>query len=155
MAPCGCGAGTRNGRACAPTTCQKWRWVLDAADELVRLLHVDDRLEALSDAELLERVVRVPEDQRLEQVLRWSNGAFRTVDASLVRDGGLKPRADVDPPLAAVLARVDGTRTIDQVLEHAAHALGGNPEAITAQALPTVRELLSQGFLTLDGSDSA
>lgn len=127
----------------------------DAADELVRLLHVDDRLEALSDAELLERVVRVPEDQRLEQVLRWSNGAFRTVDASLVRDGGLKPRADVDPPLAAVLARVDGTRTIDQVLEHAAHALGGNPEAITAQALPTVRELLSHGFLTLDGSDSA
>jgi hypothetical protein len=121
----------------------------DASDELVRLLEVDDWLEVLSDAELLERVVRVPGDQRLEQVLRWTNGAFRTVDASLVRDGGLKPRADVDPALAAVLAGVDGTRTIGQVLEHAAQALGGSREAVTAQALPAVRELLSHGFLAL------
>ena len=121
----------------------------DAADELVRLLEVDDQLESLSDAELLDRVVGVPSDQRLEQVLRWSNGAFRTVDASLVRDGGLQPRADVDPPLAAVLAGVDGARTIGQVLEHAAQALGGSREAVTAQALPAVRELLSHRFLTL------
>jgi SAM-dependent methyltransferase len=120
-----------------------------AAGELVHLLEVDDRLERLSDAELLECVVSVPADQRLEQVMRWSNGAFRTVDASLVRDGGLAPRADVDPPLAAVLAGVDGTRTIGQVLAHAAQALGGNAEAVAAQALPAVRELLSHGFLSL------
>ncbi len=121
----------------------------DAADELVRLLEVDDRLEHLSDAALLEHVVSVPHDQRLEQVMRWSDGAFRTVDASLVRERGLKPRADVDPPLTAVLAGVDGKRTIGQVLEQAAHALGGNAESVAAQALPAVRELLSHGFLTL------
>ncbi|HEY1294371.1 MAG TPA: class I SAM-dependent methyltransferase [Chloroflexota bacterium] len=121
----------------------------DAASELVRLWEVDDRLVGLSDAVLLECVVSVPGDQRLEQVMRWSGGAFRTVDASLVRDGGLKPRADVDPPLAAVLAGVDGSRTIGQVLEHAANALGGDPGAVSDQALPAVRQLLSHGFLTL------
>jgi protein-L-isoaspartate O-methyltransferase len=121
----------------------------DASSDLVRLLEVDDRLEGLLDAELLKCTVRLPGDQRLEQVMRWSGGAFRTVDASLVRDGGLKPRVDVDPPLAAVLAAVDGARTLGQVLEHAAHVLGGDPASVSTRALPAVRELLSHGFLTL------
>ena len=47
---------------------------------------------------------------------------------------------------------VDGARTIGQVLDHAAQALRGNPEDVTAQALPAVRELLSHGFLTLSDS---
>ena len=122
----------------------------DAGAELARLWEVDDRLEALSDAELLAQVLSVPGDQRLEQVMRWRDGAFHTVDASLLRESGIKPRADVDPPLAAVLAAIDGSRTVAQVLEHAAGALpgGGDSESIAAQALPAVRELLSHGFLT-------
>ncbi|HEY2593813.1 MAG TPA: methyltransferase [Chloroflexota bacterium] len=121
----------------------------EAADDLARLMEVEDRLDALPDAALLECVVSMPGDQRLEQIMRWSAGAFRTVDASLVRDGGLKPRADVDPPMAAVLAGVDGSRTIAQILERAAQALGAAPEAVTAQALPAVRDMLTHGFLML------
>jgi SAM-dependent methyltransferase len=123
----------------------------EAAAELLRLLEVEDRLEAFSDLELLECVVSVSGDQRLEQVMRWSGGAFRTVDASLVREVGLKPRLGVDPPLAAVLAAMDGSRTVGGILEHAARALGGNPEAVSAQGLPAIRELLAHGFLTLNG----
>ena len=82
--------------------------------------------------------------------MRWRDGAFHTVDASLLRESGIKPRADVDPPLAAVLAAIDGSRTVAQVLEHTAGALPGrgDSQAIAAQALPAVRELLSHGFLT-------
>lgn len=123
----------------------------DAANELVRLLETDDLLEGLSDAELLACGVSVRGDQRLEQVMRWSGGAFRTVDASLIRDTGLASRAEVDPPLAAVLAGVDGSRTVGQVLEHAARALGGDPAAVSAQALPAIRQLVSHGFLELGG----
>jgi protein-L-isoaspartate O-methyltransferase len=121
----------------------------DAGADLVRLWEVDDRLEALSDAELLAQVLSVPSDQRLEQVMRWRDGAFHTVDASLLRESGIKPRADVDPPLAAVLAAIDGSRTVAQVLEHTAGALPGHdePQSIAAKALPAIRELLSHGFL--------
>jgi protein-L-isoaspartate O-methyltransferase len=123
----------------------------DAAAELARLLEVEDRLETLSDVELLECAVSVSGDQQLEQVMRWSGGAFRTVDASLVREVGIKPRVDVGPPLAAVLTAVDGSRTIAGILEHAARALGGDPEAVSAQGLPAIRELLAHGFLSLNG----
>ncbi|MBV9577082.1 MAG: class I SAM-dependent methyltransferase [Chloroflexi bacterium] len=121
----------------------------DAAGELVRLLETDDVLEDVSDAALMERGVTVPGDQRLEQVMRWNGGAFRTVDASLVRETGLKPRAEIDPPLAGLLATVDGSRTIGQVIEQLARALGGTPDAVSAQVLPAVRQLVSHGFLTL------
>jgi methylase of polypeptide subunit release factors len=121
----------------------------DAAADMLRLLEMDDRLEALSDAELLSSVVRVPSEQRLEQVLRWRDGTFRTVEASLVRDQGLMPRADLDPALTALLAQMDGARSVREVLERTAQSVGSPASTLEAQAVPALRQMLSYGFLTL------
>jgi SAM-dependent methyltransferase len=126
----------------------------DAAAELGRLLEMADALESLDDATLSQHKLALAPEHRLEQVLRWRDGGFRTVEATLVRERGLRPRAEVDPPLAALLAQVDGARTIAEVVDRTAQALAAKDDeaGLRAQALTAVRELLTHGFLLLQGT---
>jgi methylase of polypeptide subunit release factors len=123
---------------------------VDAAAELGRLMELEDALESLDDAALLQHRLALTSEQRLEQILRWRDGGFRIVEASLVCERGLRPRAEVDPPLAALLAQIDGSRSIAEVLDRTATAVAA-PESNTfrAQALTAVRELVAHGFLVL------
>ena len=77
----------------------------DAADELQRLLEIEDRLESLDDTALLEQTLGVVPGSRLEQVTSWRDDGTRTSDAMLTREHGLRPRAaiaqsDGDPVIA-------------------------------------------------------
>jgi SAM-dependent methyltransferase len=122
------------------------------AGELERLMHVEDFLQSVDDETLRGFKLTMANDQRLEQVLRWREGSFRVDDASLLRERGLKPRADVDTPLAALLAQVDGTRRMAEVVERTAEALSipeAGTETFRAQATSTIRELVAHGFLEL------
>ena len=81
-----------------------------------------------------------------------ARGRFRVDDASLLRERGLKPRADVDAALAALLAQVDGTRRMAEVVERTAETLSipdAGTEIFRAQATSTIRELVAHGFLEL------
>jgi hypothetical protein len=122
-----------------------------AADDLEHLFEVEDRLDELDDAALLEHVISVAPAHRLEQMLQWRNGAFRTVDATLVREGGLQPRAEVDAPMAVLLTMIDGQRTMAEVIDETARVINAPTwETFRADTLVVMRELIAHGFLQLD-----
>jgi hypothetical protein len=126
----------------------------DASAELARLMELEDALETLDDAALLQHRLAVAPRHRLEQVLRWRDGGFHVVDATLSSEQGLRPKAEIDPPLAALLAQIDGSRSISQVLDRTAHAVATQElDAFRAQGLVAVRELVAHGFLVLQGAD--
>jgi methylase of polypeptide subunit release factors len=122
----------------------------EASKELERLMELEDALEALDDAELLQHRLALAPEHRLEQVLHWHDGGFRIVEATLVCERGLRPRAEIDPPLAALLAQIDGSRSIAEVLDRTAQAVAAHEsDTFRAQALTAVRELVAHGFLVL------
>jgi SAM-dependent methyltransferase len=123
----------------------------ELATELARLWDAEDALAAMYDASLLEHTLALAPEHRLEQVLRWHEGSFRTVEATLIRERGLRPQAEVDAPLAALLAHIDGSRSIAEVLDRTAEAIAPTQPvaAFRAQSLRAIRELLAHGFLVL------
>lgn len=110
--------------------------------DLDKLLTAQDRLSGLDDAGLLKQVVAFGSDSRLNQVSKWSDGAFKVVDASLVREVGLRTDAEVTPALAKLFANVDGTRTVEEVLCKTSVEESAQPEVLTV-----VRQLIAYGFL--------
>jgi len=119
---------------------------LDASlsGDLDRMLVMQDRLEALDDAALLDQSVAFRPDNRLQQVMRWRDGGFRVVEASLVRDVGLHTEAEVTPTLMQLFSLVDGRRPVRELLA----PLAGDA-ASRADALSVVRQMLAYGFLEL------
>jgi methylase of polypeptide subunit release factors len=127
----------------------------DTGTDMDELLELDDWLDALEDAALLEEVVAFAPEHHLEQTLRWREGSFKIVEGTLVRERGLRLRAQVDPALAVLFGQIDGVRSIDAVLEAAADALGQTGETERASfrgdALAVIRQLLAHGFFQLAG----
>ena len=124
----------------------------DVGPDLDRQIQVQDQLDTLDDAALLAQTVSVAPEHRLEQTLRWKDGRFRIVNATLIREQGLQETADLDAPLATLLSLIDGARTVAGVLETTADALGQSGEAAQAfqeQALPVVRQMIAFGFLQI------
>jgi hypothetical protein len=78
----------------------------------------------------------------LNQVSKWSAGAFKVVDASLVREVGLHTDAEVTPALAKLFANVDGASTVEEVLCKTSVDESTQPEVLTV-----VRQLIAYGFL--------
>jgi hypothetical protein len=93
----------------------------------------------------------VAPEHRLNQVLHWHAGGFKIAEATLVRERGLRPRAEVDAALAVLLAQVDGARTIAEILDRTAQTIAqqDDREPVRSQALTAIRELLAHGFLVL------
>jgi methylase of polypeptide subunit release factors len=123
----------------------------DTAAELERLFSVEDALESMEDATLLGFRLAVAPEHRLDQVLHWHAGGFKIAEATLVRERGLRPRAEVDAALAVLLAQVDGARTIAEILDRTAQTIAqqDDREPVRSQALTAIRELLAHGFLVL------
>jgi hypothetical protein len=124
----------------------------DTSAELDWLLGVEDALERLDDSALRQRTITLSAEQRLEQVLRYRDGAFRVVEATLVRERGLWPHAEISAPLAALLGHVSGSRTIGEVIDLTAQDIVLEPhvETFRAQALTAIRGFISHGFLVLN-----
>jgi methylase of polypeptide subunit release factors len=121
-----------------------------AADDLAHLWEVEDYLDDVDDAKLLQHRIGVAPGHRMEQTLQWRNGAFRTVDATLVREQGLQPRAEVDAPMAVLLTHIDGERTIAEVIEQTASVINAPSwDTFRADTLVVMRELILHGFLQL------
>ena len=122
----------------------------DAADELQRLLEIEDRLESLDDTALLEQTLGVVPGSRLEQITAWQNGGLRTTDATLTRDQGLRPRASIAPPMAILLSQVDAGRSVSEVIDRTANLIRAQTsETFREEALDVLRQLIVHGFLTI------
>ena len=117
---------------------------LDAtlSPDLDRRLRVEDQLEALDEAQLQDLVLELASDQRLQQVLRWRDGGFKMVEASLVRDVGLHTEAEVTPEMMRLFTEINGVRSMRDVLSAMAIDDSSRPDVLAA-----VRQMLAYGFL--------
>jgi len=106
-----------------------------------------DFLEATDNAALLAAKFRVAESARLDHVCEWEDGSWRIRSAKIRRAQGLQYKSDIDLRLAGMVALCDGRRTLGEVLEKAAQAMGEDLERIRPNCVALMRELVERGFL--------
>lgn len=94
---------------------------------------------------------RVVDSVRVEQELAFGDGGYVVESMTLVLDEGLGFRADIDQNTASLVPFLDGTRTLRQAIDDAAHARGVDREdlqAFASGALALVKTMLELGFLS-------
>ncbi len=107
-----------------------------------------DFLEGAPDnAALLGAKFRVAQSVRLDHVCEWGDASWRIRSAKIRMAQGLPYESDIDLRLAGMVALCDGQRTIGEILEKAAKALGEDLERFTPNCLALMRELIERGFL--------
>ncbi len=107
-----------------------------------------DFLEAApDDAALLGAKLRVAQSVRLDYVSEWDDAAWRIGSAKIRLAQGLRYESGIDLRLAGMVALCDGRRTLGEVLEKTAQALGEDVRRITPNCLALMRELIERGFL--------
>ena len=137
---------------------RNWIWgytppsdrITGASDHVLRLFDAHDFLAGLASNEsLLDRVLKLAPDHRLDQTGRIEEG-IRVVERTVLRLAeGLRFEVAVDPGTVEVLALVDGRRPLRDVLVDAARSAPASMtlDQFVESALPVVRRLIELGFL--------
>lgn len=74
-------------------------------------------------------------------------GGWETTELTLVQEAGLRWEVPTDAAVSALVAGCDGTAPLGLLLDLLATAEGAPVAAVTAAALPVVRDLIERGFL--------
>ena len=88
-----------------------------------------------------------PVGHRLQQVLTFRDGAYTAEDAAILLEDGLGLRNRVPPQALHVLLRMDGSRTLGELVVETAEETGLDVESLTSSAVSCVGELFELGFL--------
>ncbi len=100
------------------------------------------------DRALLEARLLVNDDVRLRDSRRASAGRWLLEETVLQLEHGLRYTGATDPQGAGLIAGCDGTARLGELVQRLADSIGADTAEITPQALPIVRRLIEQGFLT-------
>jgi hypothetical protein len=107
-----------------------------------------DFLESASgDEALLNTKLVTSTDVRLMQQSEWTPEGWRVVGGQLVHVKGLRYTGNVDPRVAGLMSRCDGTHTLLELLLPLAEGLKVDVERVIAASLPLIRQLIERGFL--------
>ncbi|MBZ5526035.1 MAG: hypothetical protein LAP21_27760 [Acidobacteriia bacterium] len=87
------------------------------------------------------------ESVRLDHVCEWADASWRIRSAKIRLEQGLQYESGIDLRLAGMVALCDGQRTLGEILEKAAQALGEDLQRMTPNCLALMRELVERGFL--------
>jgi methylase of polypeptide subunit release factors len=87
--------------------------------------------------------------QRLERVMRHRGGRLQPRSGRLVLDQGAGVTPMIAPEVVELLLRVDGERTLAELVADTADATGLAPEQLEGAARETLPELFGLGFLDL------
>ena len=118
-------------------------------DDILQGFALRDFLESVSDdAVLFDTRFQVSPDVRLNQELRPGNKGWQNESIRLERVKGLPYAGNIDPYVAALLGRCDGTRPLGSFLKE----MGDEFQEIDCTVLPevaarVVRVLIERGFL--------
>lgn len=119
-----------------------------AGEHIVTLFQAQDYLVALQDDRaILAQSFRLVEHHRLEQVLKWRNGAYGAQDMVLALERGLRFQGRIDGFTLHLLAFCDGRRLLGEAVEQVAQGTGTNANDLAITAIDTVKKLLGLGFL--------
>ena len=121
----------------------------DSGAHLADLFDAQDRLATLSDDALLECVVDVSERTWFEHRNQIVGGEWKTTNAALAIDNGLRFHAKLDPPSAAFVAQIAPARPVCAAIADAAAVHGVPLDEYTPPALALLRRLIELGFATV------
>jgi hypothetical protein len=125
---------------------------LHAGAQVLRVFAAQDqaRMQA-DDQSLLAMTPRFLDDHRLDQTLRYHNGAYLVEDVRLHVNDGVGMSCTVDPQALLALLTIDGKQTLGQLLDEAGDELTTEDAASMAGlTLSTVRRLVALGMMVLD-----
>jgi len=117
-------------------------------DAIQQGLAGQDFLEAHAEDALLLRArpVLAP-GVRLRQDYQCVEGHWRTLAIALHQEGGLQRRVGVDGDVAQFLARLDGEKSLSEVVDGLSREVNVDRERVRRDCLATVRLLLERGFV--------
>lgn len=115
---------------------------------LGRALAAHDRLVEMDDAQLAASVVRVAPD--VTEARHHLPGAEAPSVIELRQGAGFGRTIEVDPALAGVVGACDGDLAVGPLVAAVAQLLEVDSDALLADLLPRVRELLFTGFLSFE-----
>jgi methylase of polypeptide subunit release factors len=118
-------------------------------EHLASCLAAQDWQSGLSDESLLLTTLTVASDVTEERHY-WPGDADPTV-ITLRQGGGFGRRVEAGTALAALVGGCDGELSIRAICAALAELLGADETALTAELLPSVRELVSTGILLAPG----
>src|SRR5207302_4445842 len=113
-----------------------------AGHHLERMIAAQDRLAALDGDGLLDEVLALAPDHRLDRAVRLGGGVGVLENAFLRLEGGLGTRIELDPAMLEVATSLDGRRPLREVLEPLAES-----ESWARRAVAGVARLFELGFL--------
>jgi len=114
---------------------------------IARVLDAHDAVAALSDAELSASTFLVASD--VTEARHHRPGEADPTVIELRQGGGFSRVRSVDPALAAFVGACDGDLPAGALMSAIAQLLDADEDALTAQLITDVRDLVLEGFLTL------
>ena len=118
-----------------------------AGAHIERLFAAADHLAGVSDEALLGERLALTEHARVEQRVTLRAGTWAIDDITLSLDEGLGFDVPLAPAAAHLLAALDASCTLAEVVEALAKAHGVDAPALTPDAVQLARELLARAFL--------
>jgi methylase of polypeptide subunit release factors len=119
-----------------------------ASDHILRVFEAQDYLSGIGDdAALLGERLALAETALLEQRATYRDGEWSVDEITLSLEDGLGFHASVDPTVAAMLAGLDGARTLGEIAAELAEAEDAGRELVERALVPVAREMLGAGFL--------
>ena len=132
-----------------------WFWADDvpesakwgAGQDVERCMLLHDFLEAIDDGELLDQVVRLAPDARLERECVADEGQWQTAAARVFRRSGLGYSGSIDDFGADLLASCTSGRPVRDVVAAVAGQLGQPADAVVEPTLVNLRSLIGRAIL--------
>jgi len=119
-----------------------------ASDHILRVFEAQDYLAGIGDdVALLGERLALAETALLEQRAAYRDAEWSVDDITLSLEDGLGFHASVDPTVAAMLAGLDGARTLGELAAELAESQDAGRELVERALAPVAREMLGAGFL--------
>ena len=100
-----------------------------------------------SDEELLGARLKLSPNTQLDRQMRQSDGRWQTVGTNLRFTAGIPASMRLDPPVAEFVARLDGRRTVGELVRDMAQQVRADPEVVQRDCLAVVRRLVARRFV--------
>ena len=121
--------------------------ITGASDHVLRLFAAQDFLAAAGPEELLDAVMTVAPEHRIEQTIRLRDGG-ELIERNILRlERGLCFEVSIDGFAERVLALLDGERTLREAVVEAAAESEAPLTEFVENAIPVMRRLVELGFV--------
>lgn len=101
----------------------------------------------VDEVAFLDTPIRLAPDIQIEQRHAMTSEGVNAVETKLCKMGGARFAARVEPHIAGLVARCDGTRSVGQLLSDMARALGEGEAFVTSPGIAMVRSLMMRGIV--------